>query len=187
MSARFAILCGALIVLAAIASGAAYVVASPRVITAALERSMTNCPTPADRCAPPGVFQHKRALASPADRLVVNPNADTVYSSAWLDLRKGPWVLRVPDMGKRYFSFQLMDAWTDVLAYISRRTGDSKGGDFLIAGPDWYGAPPQNMRVLRASTNDVWIIARTLVDDEGDLKQVSALQDQFALRPYAGN
>jgi len=186
MRTRLSLLCGATIVASAIVAGIGYVVLLPRAITYGLERRMTNCPAPTAACAPPGHFLHKRTLASPADRLVVNPNADTLYSSAWLDLRDGPWVLRVPDMGARYFSFQALDAWTEVAGYVSRRTGDAKGGDFLIAGPDWNGLPPKDMKVLRAATNDVWLLGRTLVDDEADLPKATALQDQFSLRRYAG-
>lgn len=185
MRARLSILCGAVVVASALVVGASYIVALPRALTFAVERRLTNCATPTLACAPTGTFLHKRKLASPVDRIVVNPNADTLYSSAWLDLRQGPWVLHTPDMGDRYFSFQFLDAWTDVFGYVARRTGDSKGGDFLIAGPDWSGQAPANMKVFRAGTNDVWIIGRTLVDDEEDLPKVTALQDQFALKKYA--
>ena len=186
MRSRLPILCGAAMVVAAVVAGAAYVIALPRVLTAGVERRLTACAAPTETCAPPGFFLHKRTLASPRDRIVVNPNADTLYSSAWLDLRDGPWVLHVPDMGARYFSFQFLDAWTEVFAYVSRRTGDAKGGDFLIAGPGWTGTPPAGMRVLRAGTNDVWVIGRTLVDDEADLPHATKLQDEFGLRKFAG-
>jgi hypothetical protein len=181
---RLSILCGAAMALSALTAGAAYVIFTPRMITAALERRMTSCAAPTATCAPPGAFIHKRSLASPDDRAFVNPNADTLYSSAWLDLRDGPWVLHVPDMGGRYFTFQLLDAWTETFGYVGRRTGDSKGGDFLIVGPNWTGLPPAGMKLHRAGTNDVWILGRTLVDDDADLPKVTALQDRFALQKY---
>ena len=185
MRARLSVICGATVVVAAILASAAYVALLPRALTFAIERRMTNCAAPIGACAPAGIFQHKRKLASPDDRMIVNPNADTVYSSAWLDLRDGPWVLHVPDMGDRYFSFQLLDAWTDVVGYVARRTGDAKGGDYLIVGPNWHGLPAADMKkVIRADTNDVWILGRTLVDSESDLAKVTALQDQYGLRKF---
>lgn len=187
MRRRIAILCGAAFVVAGIVAAAAYVVLLPRALTFGIERKLTSCAAPSATCAPHGAFVHKRTLASPDDRAVVNPNADTLYSSAWLDLSAGPWVLHTPDMGGRYFSFQLLDAWTDVFGYVSRRTGDAKGGDYLIAGPNWQGLAPPNMKLFRASTNDVWIIGRTLIDGEDDLKNATALQDMFVLRRYAGS
>jgi hypothetical protein len=187
MRARLSVVCGAAAVASAIVAGAAYVVLLPRATTWALERRMTNCPTPVATCAPPGIFVHKRKLATPEDRIVVNPDADTLYSSAWLDLRDGPWVLHVPDMGARYFSFQLLDAWTEVFGTVARRTGDGQGGDYLIAGPNWNGLTPANVKkVFRAGTDDVWVFGRTLADGDADVARVTALQDQFGLRKFAG-
>ena len=43
-----------------------------------------------------------RALTGIGDRDVVSPNADTLYSLAWLDLRRQPIVVHVPDTGGRF-------------------------------------------------------------------------------------
>lgn len=47
------------------------------------------------------------------------PNVNVLYSLASLDLSNGPVVLSVPDMGDRYYSFQLTDPYTNVDNYIS--------------------------------------------------------------------
>jgi len=47
------------------------------------------------------------------------PNVNVLYSLASLDLSNGPVVLSVPDMGERYYSFQLTDPYTNVDNYIS--------------------------------------------------------------------
>jgi hypothetical protein len=49
-------------------------------------------------------------------RLIVRPNADTLYSTAWLDVSKEPLLLHVPDSGGRFYLLQFMDAWTETFA-----------------------------------------------------------------------
>ncbi|MCB0933629.1 MAG: DUF1254 domain-containing protein [Mycobacterium sp.] len=48
-----------------------------------------------------------------------HPNVNVLYSLASLDLRDGPVVLTIPDMGERYYSFQLTDPYINVDNYIS--------------------------------------------------------------------
>jgi hypothetical protein len=38
-------------------------------------------------------------------------NADTLYLNAWLDLSRGPVLLDVPDMGRRYYTLAFMDLY----------------------------------------------------------------------------
>jgi hypothetical protein len=52
----------------------------------------------------------------PADfRGVSAPNADTLYSMAWLDLGNEPIVFSHPNMGKRYFLFPMYSLWMPVI------------------------------------------------------------------------
>src|SRR3984893_9569294 len=59
----------------------------------------------------------------PADyRGVSAPNADTLYSLAWLDLSE-PMVFSHPDMGNRFYLFEMVDLWmTDLKSSTSART-----------------------------------------------------------------
>ena len=61
-----------------------------------------------------------------------------------MDLRAEPMVLTVPAIEKdRYFSIQLIDAYTHNFDYIGSRATGNDGGSFLIAGPGWKGETPQ--------------------------------------------
>jgi len=126
-------------------------------------------------------FTHTRTLSNHRHRQVTAPNNDTLYSSAWLDLLLEPIVLTVPDTGGRYYSMAFMDFYTNNFAYVGRRTTGTRAGDYVVVGPQWNGAAPAALPVIKSPTNAVWLLGRTLVDDEADLLNVHKLQDQFKL------
>lgn len=72
------------------------------------------------------------------DTAFVTPNADTPYSFVWMDLRAEPLILTLPAIEEhRYYSVQLIDAYTQNFAYLGTRSTGNNGGHFMIAGPDW--------------------------------------------------
>lgn len=127
------------------------------------------------------VFVEYDQLFTPDDKDVVSPNVDTIYSIAWLDLKREPVVLNVPDTNDRYYVMQLMDAWTNNFASIGRRTTGTGAGKFAIVGPDWKGILPSGVEEVKAPTNTVWILGRILVKGEDDLDNARAVQKQFTL------
>lgn len=126
---------------------------------------------------------HRAALADHTSRQVTAPNNDTIYSSAFLDLSGGPVEVVSPTDTKRYFNIAFMDAFTDNFAYIGTRATEGQGGTFWVAGPEWHGSAPAGVRVLRSSTNDVWMLGRTLVDGPEDMAAARAVQQQITVRP----
>lgn len=123
-------------------------------------------------------FTHTSRKLGPDDREVVSPNNDTVYSNAWLDLSQGPVVIDTPDMGDRYWTLGLLDAWTNPFAYVGRRTTGNRRQRTLVHGPGWTGRAGAGIsQVIAAPGDDVWLIGRLLVDDTpSDLEAVRALQ-----------
>src|ERR1700733_15200685 len=81
---------------------------------------------------------------TPADVAVQTPNSDTPYSWMGLDLRAEPIVLTMPPMDRkdRYFSVQLVDAYTFNFDYLGTATTGSDGGSFLVAGTNWKADVP---------------------------------------------
>ena len=132
-------------------------------------------------------FTHARDFPAAADRTVVRPNLDTLYSTAWLDLSDGPIVLRVPEMGEHFFLFQMMDAWTNTFASPSTRLNGSSGGAWAVCEAGWSGTLPPGVVRIDAPTRHVWIVGRTQVRGEGDLPAVRALQDKYTLLPLVGS
>jgi hypothetical protein len=133
--------------------------------------------------ATPNRLVHARAFPDHTFHDVVSPNADTLYSTAWLDLQQGPVVLGVPEMKGRYYLMQLLDAWTNVFAAPGTRTTGEGRHDFAIVGPGWNGSLPEGLERIDAPTNTVWLIGRTYTAGKGDYAAVHSVQDRYSLMP----
>lgn len=128
---------------------------------------------------------------TPEDKAVQTPNSDTYYSFLGLDLRTEPVVLTVPAIEQnRYFSLQLVDAYTFNFDYIGTRTTGNGGGSFLIAGPNWKGEKPSGIeKVIYAETDLVLVPYRTQLFNPGDSGNVKKIQEGYkaqALSAFLG-
>jgi hypothetical protein len=124
---------------------------------------------------------------TPEDKAVQTPNSDTPYSMLGMDLRAEPVVLTVPAIEKtRYFSVQLIDAYTHNFAYIGSRATGNDGGSFLIAGPGWQGDTPEGVsQVIRSETELALGAYRTQLFDPGDLENVKKVQAGYKAEPLS--
>ena len=123
----------------------------------------------------------RTGFANPDAVPIWRPNADTFYSRAVLDLSGGPVVLTFPDMGDRYFSFQLIDPYTNVVDYIGTRATGSGPGTFAIT---WSGGPQASVDGAQTVTvpyPNMVMLGRTLAGDAADQQQAIALMKQFSL------
>ena len=121
----------------------------------------------------------RKTLADATSRDVTTPNNDTLYSSAWLDLSNGPVTLTVPDLPGRYNSAALMNVFTDNVAILGTRTGG--GGQFTIVGPGYTGKAPEAGTLVRATTNDAWLLVRVYVNGAKDIEAAGEAIDRFTL------
>ena len=86
---------------------------------------------------PMNMFHNVATYPPPDDKLVVRPNFDTLYSTAFLDLAREPVIVSVPDTGGRYYLLPMLDMWTDVFASPGWRTTGTQAGEFLVAPASW--------------------------------------------------
>jgi hypothetical protein len=171
--------------LAQIASDA-YVFGYPLVTMYVTETVATNVARPTENKAPLGQLANARKYPSAAFREVTAPNADTLYSTAWLDLSKEPYVFSHPDMGNRYYLLPMLDAYTNVIEVPGTRTTGGKAATYMLTGPDWRGEVPRGASQVKSPTNVVWILGRTYcTGTPEDYQAVHALQDQFRLFPLS--
>jgi hypothetical protein len=115
---------------------------------------------------------------APADTAIQTPNSDTPYSMLGMDLRAEPIVLTVPPVEKnRYFSVQLIDAYTFNFAYLGSRATGNDGGSFLIVGPNWDGEAAKGITdVIRSETEFALAAYRTQLFNPADLDNVKKVQ-----------
>jgi hypothetical protein len=124
-------------------------------------------------------------LVKPSVRTVIAPNVDTTYTVGQIDLADGPLVVDVPDTRRRYYVLQFMDAFSNTIDYIGRRTTGTRAGAYVLVPPGYAGALPAGVPRIQSPTNLIWLIGRTLVDSEADLPRVAELMGGYRLTPLA--
>jgi hypothetical protein len=131
-------------------------------------------------------FAHSRASATPEDKWADAPIVDALYSTAWLDLSRGPVWLDTPETHGRYYVLTLIDFYSNTFFYAGHRTTGTHAQRYFVAGPDWHGAVPAGTQLLRAPTNDVYVNLRVLIDGPKDQAAANAVQDGFRFTPVQG-
>jgi hypothetical protein len=136
---------------------------------------------------PINTIQNTARVYGPEDKAIQTPNSDTPYSFAWLDLRAEPMVLTLPAIEQgRYYSVQLIDAYTYNFDYLGSRTTSNDGGNFLVAGPNWKGDTPKGItKVLHADTQLVFALYRTQLFNPADLDNVKRIQAGYKVQPLS--
>lgn len=131
-----------------------------------------------------GVLAHDRELAGPGYRAFKTPNADTLYSNAWLDLGDGPVLVELPAFGDRYYTLSFLDMHSNA-TNLSTGTVGGQGGRCLVATTDWKGEVPDGLPVFRVATRWMWLLLRVFVSGAEDLPAARALQDGVRLTPLS--
>jgi hypothetical protein len=134
---------------------------------------------------PMNMFNNIREYPTADFKIVVRPNFDTLYSSAWLDLSKEPVVVTAPDTDGRYYLLPMLDMWTDVFASPGWRTTGTEAANYLVTPPGWSGDVPEGMSHIPAPTPHVWIIGRTKTDGPADYDAVHKIQDGYKITPLS--
>jgi hypothetical protein len=164
----------------------AYIYGYPLVTMEMSRRVVTNVMRPEGTKAPMGQLIKLREYPNASFRDVTAPNADTLYTTAFLDVGSEPWVLSIPDMENRYFLFPMLDGWTTVFQAPGKRTTGTGAQTYAITGPGWDGALPQGVQEYKSPTNIVWVLGRIYcTGTPEDYKAVHELQDQCKLVPLS--
>lgn len=133
---------------------------------------------PNGRGVPCNMVVHAPGLAGPQSRAITAPNRDTIYSTAGIDLTKGPVTMQLPATGRRYFSVQVMDMYTNSSVVVGTRTTGGSAATYRLIGPQDKARDDHD---LRLGTPHGWLLTRTLADGDSDLGAAQRIQKAFTL------
>lgn len=135
--------------------------------------------------APEAIFADPLHPPASASKLATTGvNRDTLPTVGWLNLRKGPQILHVPDMAGRYYSVQFTDPSNNTnFAYVGKRTTGTQAGDYLITGPHWRGSIAEGMKLISSPNNSVLVVGRILIYSDADLPTAYKLAKQIQVAP----
>jgi len=164
----------------------AYIYGYPLITMEMTRRVMTNVSEVKGTRGPMGHLTRIRAYPTADFKDVTAPNADTLYSTAWIDVAKEPWVLSLPDAHDRYFLFPMLSGWTDVFQVPGKRTTGTGPQTYAITGPGWEGTLPEGVTEYKSPTGIVWILGRIYcTGTTEDYAAVHKMQDEITLVPLS--
>jgi hypothetical protein len=136
--------------------------------------------------------QPVRQLFTAKQRFATTPNASTLYSGGFFDLRQGPVVIQTPQVKEdRYWSVQGMDPYAHWFFMMGSPFTGNQAQQYLMVGPDWKGLLPAGFKateVIRATANSVVLTLRVAVKDKhssADMQAAWDLMDQVYMVPAA--
>jgi hypothetical protein len=163
----------------------AYIYGYSLITSEVIRIQMSNVPKVEELRGPMGTFFNVKRYPPATYHVVSSPNADTLYSGAWLDLSE-PQVFSHPEIKHRFFTFELADLWMVVKDSVGVNTSGSKAMTYLFTGPGWKGTVPAGMTHISFQTRYMFILGRTYaLDTKKDLATVHALQARYKVVPLS--
>jgi len=113
------------------------------------------------------------------------PRADSLYSLAWLELKKTPYLLEIPAMPGRHYFIQILDAWTRNLPAISARDAGGKSGKYIVLmqGEEIPANYAADYTPIFCSTSLCMLLARIQVKTPEDMDAARKAQQNLRLTP----
>jgi hypothetical protein len=164
----------------------AYIYGYPLVTMEFTRRVMTNVEKVEATRAPMGQLLRARTYPDAKYRDVTAPNADTLYTTGWMDVGKEPWVLTLPDAQGRYYLMPMLDGWTNVFQVPGKRTTGTGPQKYIITGPGWKGTLPAGVTEYKSPTAIVWLLGRIYcTGTPDDYAAVHKMQDEVSIVPLS--
>lgn len=136
---------------------------------------------------PFNVWTKVSEISNPNNTRNPMPNVNTLYASAWFDVRIEPLVLEIPEVGDRYYSVAMMDAYMNNFKIIGSRTAGPFGGTFLICSEDFKGVVPDGMEKITSPTPLIWAVQRVAPEyiNETEINECREIQKNINITPLS--
>ncbi len=165
-----------------------YVYGYPLVMMDVTREVLTAAPAPNETgtAAPINQLAKMPTYVSPYFKNVVRISLNSLWTTGFVDLEKEPIVLSVPDTKGRYYVMSMMSMWTNVFGSAGKRTTGTGPGNFLIAGPNWKGTAPADIKqTFKSPTRYAWVLGQTQANGPEDFAAVNAIQAEYKLTPLS--
>lgn len=163
----------------------AYTYGLPLLTTNTTFMTMTSVNVSNGAFGPVNQFNNVRSVNNAGSTEVVAPGSTSLSSIAWLDLRREPQVLHVPQVTDHYFVLALIDPYTENVTDLGTAS-NTKPGDYVIAGPGQrHVRIPAGTRRIDVRYSRIWIIGSTQLKGPGDVANVTKIQDGYTLTPLS--
>jgi hypothetical protein len=164
----------------------AYIYGYPLITMEYTRRVITNVEKVEGTHAPMGQLIRLREYPTAAFKDVTAPNADTLYTTCFLDVGKEPYVLSLPDAHGRYYLFPMLDGWTEVFQVPGKRTTGTGPQTYAITGPGWKGELPKGVKEYKSPTAIVWVLGRIYcTGTPDDYAAVHKMQHEISVVPLS--
>jgi uncharacterized membrane protein len=114
-----------------------------------------------------------------ADRVVVLPSPDLVYSIGVFDLSSGPLRITAP-ASQSYMSLSLYAANTDNFFVMNDRQAEGGKFDLILVGPGASDPGVEGVRLVRSPSQTGIILFRFFAPEGAPLDEIDALRRQIA-------
>lgn len=163
----------------------AYNYGLPLLTTNATYETMTSVNVSEGAFGPVNQFNNVRTLNNSGSTAVVATSATSLSSIAWLDLKKEPQVLHVPEVTNHYFSLSLLNPYTENLVNFSTAS-NTQPGDYVICDPSQKNVViPAKTQRIDVDYSRIWIIGSTQLKGPDDIANVNKIQDGYTLTPLS--
>jgi hypothetical protein len=164
----------------------AYIYGYPLITFDMARKQQTNVEKPDEQHAPMNQMINMRTYLPIDNHCCAAPNADTLYTLAWLNVYDEPLIISIPEISNRYYIVPFLDGFSEVIKVISSINDGAKAQTLAITGPGWSGTLPEGVTEVKSSTAIVWLLGRIYSTGTAeDYKAVNDIQDQFEIVPLS--